>query len=369
MNMCDATTRVPGRRQVAERRAASCRPRVRAGLLLASVLALGACDFPTGLPRFEPRFVVPLESTVFHTHELLPAGITSNGTTFQLNLQPVSSQRTLGTLCGAPCVLLNGQTAPKPAFSHTFATVFDLPADVVAAVIASGSVEVTTRHSFDFDPLRPAGSVQDGTLTIVVRSSGRQLGTAVINQQFPAGTQIVRTIGITPGEIGSSIEVELTIHSPAGGPAVINTAASLHATGVPAALHLAEVRAAVSNRTISMQALDVNLTGIEDEIRSRARGGALVLEVSNPFDVSGELELRLLAPPSGADYRKPVGIAHGETTQRIALDHDELFRLLGFNVNVSLSGPVSANASTITLRPGQQVSLRPRLELTLGIGG
>jgi hypothetical protein len=343
-------------------------PRSPTGLLLAAVLALSACDFPTALPRFEPRFVIPIDSTAIRVNELLPAGVTATDTTFVLSLVPVGIQKSLGDMCGTPCQLLQGWVAPKPAFSYAFAAPVTLPADVSGAVLASGTVQVAASHAFDFDPLRPAGSTRNGTLTIVIRSGGRQIGSAVIDQPFPRNTPVVRTIALTPGAVGGNLDVELTLDSPAGDPVTINNGAHVFVTATPGAIHVTEIHAAVRERIISMRPLDVDLTGVDDEIRSRARGGTLTVHMSNPFNVSGQLELKLYAPPSGADYRYPVGIAPGETTQRIELTEYEMFRVLGFNVNVSLVGPVSGGGTALTLRPGQEITLSSRLELVLEIG-
>jgi hypothetical protein len=343
-------------------------PRNRTGLLLAAVLALSGCDFPTALPRFEPRFVIPMDSTAIRVNELLPAGVTATDTTFVLSLAPVSIQKSLGAMCGTPCQLLNGWVAPKPAFSYAFAAPVALPADVSGAVLASGTVRVAASHSLSFDPLRPQGSTRHGTLTIVVRSGDRQLGSVVIDQPFPRNLPVVRTIMLTPGEVDDNLEVELILDSPAGDAVAINTAAHVFVTATPDAIHVTEIHANVKERTISMLPLGVDLTGVDDEIRSRVRGGTLAVHMGNPFDISGQLELKLYAPPSGADYRYPVAIAPGETVQRIELTQHEMFRVLGFHVSVSLAGPVSGGGASITLRPGQKVTLSSTLELELEIG-
>jgi hypothetical protein len=353
-------------------RAHACRSRLRAGgaaALLMGTLLLTACDLPTSLPRLEPRFVLPVDDGSILVDELLPAGVTSTGTAFLLDLQPVTVQRTLGQMCGAPCFAVQGLVAPKPAFTHSFSTSHVLPADVSAAVLASGSIEVTARHSFDFDALRPQGALENGTLQIAVRSGGRLLGSATVDQPFPRTTTVSRTIALAAGEIAGPVEVQLTLASPAGGPVRIENGAALTVSVRPGVLQAEEVRTVLRSRTVAMQPLVVDLTGVEDELRFRARSGALVITIVNPFAVSGQLELRLHAPGSGVDYRRPVQVAPGTTTQRVALAAEELSWLLGFEVHVSVTGPLSSGATAVTLRPGQQVSLATRLELVLEIGG
>jgi hypothetical protein len=368
MMMFDAAIRVAARSRSAAAAVSACWPRRSTGLVLLAASAVTACDIPTALPRFEPRFVIPIDSTVIRVNEFLPAGVSATDTTFVLSLAPVTIQKSLADMCGTPCQLLQGRVAPKPAFSYSFAAPLALPADISGGVLASGSVEVSASHTFDFDPLRPQGSARNGTLTIIVRSGGRQIGSAIMDQPFPRHTPVVRTVGIAPGDLNADIDVQLILDSPAGGPVLIDNAARVHVTARPGAVHVAEVRAVVRERTITMQPLVVDLSGVDDDIRSRARSGSLVLRMSNPFDVSGELQLKLYSPPSGADFNFPVVIAPGETTQRIELTQHEMFKILGFHVTVSLAGPVSGGGGTITLRPGQAIRLASRLELVLEIG-
>jgi hypothetical protein len=368
MMMFDAAIRVAARSRSAAAAVAACWPRRGTGPVLAAALALTACDFPTALPRFEPRFVMPIDSTAIRVSELLPAGVIRHG--HHLRAQPRTGEHpeVAGRYVRHALPVAAGRVAPKPAFSYSFATPLALPADISGAVLSNGSVEVSASHTFDFDPLRPQGSTRNGTLTIIVRSGGRQIGSAIMDQPFPRHTQVVRTVGITPGDLDGDIDVQLILDSPAGDPVMIDNAAHVHVTARPGALHVAEVRAVVRERTVAMQPLVVDLSGVDDDIRWRARSGALVLRLSNPFDVSGELQLKLYSPQSGADYNFPVVIAPGETTQRIELTWDEMYRILGFQVNVSLAGPVSGGGGTITLRPGQVISLSSRLELVLEIG-
>jgi hypothetical protein len=336
-------------------------------LLLAAVVLPAACDVPTGLPRLEPRFVVPLEGTSIPVAQLLPGGVTPAGDVFRLALAPTTARRSLGGICGTPCASAHGQVAPKPAFTGTVTGVVPLPAGVSAAVLASGLLTVAVSHSFDFDPLRPQGSTTGGTLQAVVRSGTRQLGTATIDQAFPRGTQVLRTIQLTPGELTGPVEVQLTLQSPAGGPVLIDTAAVLTAQLSPGTVEVVAVTAGVTNRLVAIQPLTLDLTRVEEELRRRSRGGTLVLTLANPFGVTGELELRLHAPQTGTELRRPVQVAAGTTTQRVTISEQELNGLLGARVQVSLAGPLGA-AAPVMLRPGQELGLTTRLELTLEIG-
>jgi hypothetical protein len=337
--------------------------------LIAAALLAGACDIPTGLPRFEPRFLLPLDRTSVSVAQLLPAGLAADGATFRLDLPAVTILRTLGQMCGAACLPLQGRTAPKPAFSYAFTTTHVLPGDVLTASLTAGAVQFSATHDLGFDPLRPAGAVEGGQLRITVRSGLRELGSLVISEPFPSGTTLTRTVALASGDISGSVEVEVSLASPAGSSTRIDNTSSLTVTITPTGLPVGEASIVVRDRPISMEPLVVDLSHLEDDLRYRARGGALVLTVENPFAVSGELELRLQAPGSGADYRKPVQLVPGQSTVRVPLTGEELSWLLGFEVTVTLTGPVGSGGSPVTVQPGQEARVGTRLELVLGIGG
>jgi hypothetical protein len=337
-------------------------------LAAAAALTLGACDVPTALPRLEPRFVMPLEETVIRVDELLPAGVTAHAGAFRLALAPATVQGSLGQLCGSPCGTVHQLVLPKPEFTGVFTVTLSLPADVAAAVLASGAAQVAVHHTFDFDPLRPAGATSNGTLQAVVRSGARQLGSATADQSFPAGTTISRTIPLEPGLVSGPVEVRVTIHSPAGSPVFVDTAKAMTVTVTPTDISITELTALVTGRPISVQPATLDLTGVEIDVRKRVRGGALVLIMDNPFAVGGTLQLRLFAPTTAADIQRAVQVTPGATTQRIELGAQEVALLLGARVEVTLAGPVSAT-SPIVLRPNQEVRLSTRFELVLEIGG
>jgi hypothetical protein len=343
------------------------RARLGGRAVLVAALLATACEFPTATPRFESRFVVPLEQTRMAVSELLPAGVTVVGDAFQVTIGAAAAQRTLGELCGSPCMLLQGQQAPKPAFTSSFGVGQDLPAEVLGAVITGGTASVTVSHSFDFDPLRPPGATQNGTISITVRSGGVTLGTAAMDQAFPRNTPVTRSVQLS-GRVSGGIEVVVAIVSPASGPVLINNSAPMSVSVAATVVRASEAEVVVHNRPVAVRPALLDLTGIDDGVRDRVRRGALVLEMANPFAVSGVMQLRLHAPASGADIQRTVQFLPALTTQRIELTEAELKSLLGHSVTATVTGPVTAPGGTITVRPDQQLVLMPRLDVILEFG-
>jgi hypothetical protein len=359
MTMCDVRPPRPhGLRRV--------RPAVA---LSACALILAACDIPTGLPRFESRWVVPLSTTRVGVAELLPAAVTVANGRFHVSVPPASGQRTLGEMCGTPCTTFQGLVVPKPAFSDSFDVTTTLPAGLVAATVETASVTVTVSHALGFDPIRPDGRTEDGRLDVTLWNDGRVVGSAVIDQPFPAGAPLTRTVDLAPGVMAGIIRARVAIVSPAGGPVALDNAAALTAHVIPVAMILTEADVAVEQRPIEAQPVQLDLTGVDEDLRERVRDGAIRLVLDNPFPLAGSLELRLRAAASGADIVRAVQVSAGRTTHVIALSRDELRWLLGYEVAATLTGPVTASGPSVTVRPDQEVTITPRLDLVIEIGG
>jgi hypothetical protein len=346
----------------------ACRAILRRGGTLLAALVVTACDLPTELPRFESRFVVPVAGPRVTAADLLPSSMTEADGEFRLLVPPSHAQRTLGDLC-EPCRTAHLLVVPKPAFSATIAVAAALPAQVASVVVTSGAVVVQVRHGFGFDPLRPAGRIEDGTLTVVARSDGRVLGSVVFDGALPPATTVSRTLQLAAGTVDGPIELAAMLVSPSGGPAPMNRDAALRIDVVPDVLRVSEARVSVTNLSIAASPVLVDLTGIDEELRDRVRSGALVMLMANPFALAGDLELRMVAQGSGGvDVRRTVRIEPAATTQRIELTPAELQGLLGRRIQVTLAGPLSGTAGPVTVRPRTELTVDPRLDLVLEIG-
>jgi hypothetical protein len=353
-------TRVPSRTQHAQ-------PLRTAGgaAALLMVLALSACDFPTSLPRLETRIAFPMEGTRMTVTQFAPAGVTATPTAFQISVAASSSARSLAQMCGAPCVAVQGQQVPKPAFTDAFGVSTTMPADLISATLTGGAARVTVSHTFAFDPLRPPGSTQNGLLRIVLRSGGRELGRDSTTGPFTA--PITRDIALAPGIVTGTIEAEVAVVSPAGGVVTIDNAAQLLASVQPMAITASEAQVAVQNRAVASETQVVDLTGVDDDIRNRAQRATVFVEIDNPFAVGGELQLRLHAP-GAMDSRHQATLVPGLRTIPFELKLDEVRSLLGRNVELSMTGTVTQTAGPVTIRPGDALMISPRIMLFLEFG-
>jgi hypothetical protein len=345
----------------------------RWGLALLAALTLGACEFPTEPPKLQPRFVLPGQSTTLRLAELLPSGVVESGSNFQLNLAATTiPTRTLGQMC-EPCAALNGQRVPKPAFAHTITTTVALPADVVSATVTGGSVVVAVTHTFGFDPVRPPGAAQNGSLTLSLLSGTTVVGTVVVTDAFPSGSTLQRAVPVAPGAVAGDLTLRLTIESPAGGTAeahwvTINTASTLSGTVTPGQLTVSEARVRVQNKSVTVTEFEIDMSNVDQSFRGRVRSGALVVMVNNPFGVTGTMQLRIVGGTGEIITPRTLQIQPGQTTQRVEFSQDDIALILQSRAIIRISGTVSGQDGVVTVRPGQVLTIDTQLDLTVEIG-
>jgi hypothetical protein len=332
-------------------------------------LFMAACDVPTELPRWNTRWVVPLDSTVVSVGSLLPSGVevTADGSAFQLSLPGTTISLSLADICGAPCAAFNGRVVPKPAFTSTLHSTIALPADVASVTLTGGRLDVQFSHSFSFDPIRPGGSAR-GSVTTSFTSGGATLARdSVLGVQtaLPANTPLARTLTLAAGRVTPVVDLDVTLASPAGDPVRIDTSERFTVSATPSQVRASEATIRVRNRSITARQVALHLDDVDQTVIDRAQGGAIRFELVNPFQVSGTLDVSITAP--GVSIRKPIQAGPGTTQGRIELTRAELRSILGRpDVRLSATGTVSAPQGTISVRPSQALRIRTRLELVLG---
>jgi hypothetical protein len=338
----------------------------RAALAVLGLAVLGACEYPTEAPLVDQRWVLPVESSTISVNQLLPGGVTVAGNAFSVNVSAFNTSRTLGELCPS-CAPLQGLPAPVPAFNATFTLTQSLPADVVQATVTSGSVAIAINNGFNFDPLAGGGSV---TVTLRNGASGPAVGQTVFTGAFPAGQTRTQTLTINPGALGSSLVASTEVNSPGGQVTTIDNNQRLTVTATPSPILVSSARVNVANRSVSFDAVDLDVEDIDSAITDRIQGGSIILEITNPFGVSVAANVSI-SRPSGGPLTKPLAIGSGATsTGTLAYTGDELRSFLGKSgVRLTGTGTVSASAGAVTVTPGQQVSIRSKLDVTLRIGG
>ncbi len=345
------------------------RPRRILSGRLAPALALAtlaACEVPTSLPKWDTVWIAPGKSTTIPVTSLLPAQVSSTpgGDAFQLDVAPVEIEASLREAC--PACATGGVILPvKPEFTLTATASAALPAELISASLASGVVEVTLRHDFSFDPLRPSATAR-GTLVIEVRSGDLTLTRYTLQgTSWAPGTTLTRAVPLVPATVAGALDVTATLYSPEGDGVRLRGDEAVSMTVTPSQLLVTEARLRLAHRSIAAEEVELDLADVDRAVVDHQKGGALLLDITNPFDVTGDLDLTLTAP--GVAIRKPVALEAGSSTARVELTESELGSLLGASpVVLGAGGAVSAPAAGATVRPAQGVEIASRLELTIG---
>ena len=341
-----------------------------AGLcLVALTLALG-CDVPTALPTYQTLWSVPAKSTTISVNSLLPAQVTptADNSAFQVALAPSSATitRSLTQDCAA-CVLANGLTIPKPPFSGSGSTTFAFPAAVSNATLVRDTLTATVTNGFNFDPLRPSASAR-GYLILTVQNGANVVGRDSVDgatTPLPASATLVRKVPLS-GTISAAggLQVGMQLMSPAGDPVIIDASRTITVSGSAGTVFVSQAQVNVANQNVSAAPSTLNLAGVDSSITRRAGGATLELTLTNPFSVSGNLNVTFSGQ---TPITKSVALAGGTTTPSVTFTESEIRSLLGQNVTMTVAGTVSG--SNVTVKPGQAVSVSSRLVLTVNVGG
>ena len=345
--------------------------RLRASLGLVALVAVSACDIPTQAPIYDTEWSVPGKSAQISVNTLLPTGVSSmsDNSAFRVTVSPSSSAitRQLGQDCSA-CVASNGLTVPKPPFIGGGTTSLALPTSISTAALVGDTVTLTISNGYNFDPIRPSATAR-GYLTILVMNGSAIVGRDSIDgatSSLDAGATVTRRIPLS-GTInaGSGLQFATTLNSPLGDPVTIDMSRTLSVSGSVGTLFVSQAQVSIANQAVSSSSTDLDLTGVGDKVTKRATGGSLQLTIDNPFTVSGSLAVGF----NGGDgvITKSVPLAGGSSTPMVSFTKAELNQLLGHEITISYSGIV--NGSSVTVRPGQTVTVSSRLQVAINMGG
>lgn len=340
-------------------------------LVLAGV---AACEFPTEPPTFEQVWVVPVERIAINVAELLPDGITlsDDSTAFEVQAPAASVSLSLLELCGNPCLLASGFEAPKPEFTDTLRTTTTLPADLISASLAGGALDATLAHSFSFDPLRPSADTTAARGYIVVRvtSNGNEVAFDSIDgadQAFPASIALTPSLGVQPVVANDTVEMEIAIHSPAGDSTLIDSSDTLGISFAASTLLIDETTISATGIDIDSVSTEMDFGDVDSATVSRVQRGALRFGVSNPFTLSGTLDMTFRGDFQTIQHS--LTLEEGNYGERLEFTGDEVRAILGSDsVETVSSGSVSADDGTVTVSPLDALTLDSEFELVILVG-
>lgn len=337
-----------------------------AALALAGA-SLSGCEVPTEFPQWDTHWVIPAGRTSIPVAALVAGDLSESegGETFEFDLPAISVTRSLGELCEV-CRPLDGFTVPKPPFTISAASNTPIPAGVISATLAAGTLQLQIRHDLSFDPLRPGGG-ERGFLTISAVSGASVLARDSLSGNdvaLPPGGVFRHELRLRPATVAGPIEVRMTLHSPAGDPVTIDLDHRLTLEVPPAVIRLTNVRLRFTGREVSSSPIVLELHEIDGAVSARLQSGAVLLEVANPFELTAELELRITAGKTVVV--KSFEIVPGNSEIRIALSGEEIRSIVGQpQVVLLLNGRVTSSPGGTAVEPGDEIGFGARLELVV----
>jgi hypothetical protein len=351
------------------------------GVAACDVYAIATDPFP-GLVQ---TWNLPVTETSISVASLLPTGVAIYSTpastppdssAFSVTMPAIAYNQPLAPNCAA-CLLINGTTAPKPAFNigNGNGSRALLPANVVSATVLGASITYTIVNGLSFDPIRvnpsnPTG-LQQGQLDIIIRSNSEVLAMQTLRGDtatLPAGSTFSRTISLATGIVRDSINVDVLVNSPAGEPVLMDASRSIAVSATVTGLRVGAVTINVPTASLNSGTPEqVDIGELDESFTERAIGGGLELTVTNPFAVAGNMNVTF-TPTPGPAISKTATLNAVTTPQRlsITLDSLEISRILKSNPSPTLSmgGSVSAPAP-ITVTPKQVIAMSNRIVLKI----
>ena len=329
----------------------------------AGCLLFAGCEYPTDLPIVEQRWIVPIEETTLSVEQLLPTGVEVSGSDFSVSIDPFSTSQALGNLCPA-CVALNGLTASAPPFTASFNASENLPADVTAAMISSASIDIPIVNGLSFDPIAGGGSL---TITITDGQGGAELGQAVVDGatggEMPANSTLTTTISIDSKNIGTTFFASVNVVSVGGQVALINTSQQITVTATTTSMLVSSATVNVSSRSVEFDDEPLDVEDIDSQLIDRIQEASLLLDIVNPFGISVSGTINI-GPTS-----KTLSIDASTTSSTsITYTNAELRTWLG-QPDITFSGSGTASGGSVTVSPGQEMTIDVTLDATIEFGG
>lgn len=353
--------------------------------LLFAVLGVIGCDVVQFAVDPKPQFVqtwnIPAAGTSVSVASLLPAGVSIHSTplssppdssAFDIDIDTMDFSRRLGVDC-LPCQAFNGTTAIKDSFNLVSSSSEPLPADMISGAVIGGLVRVSVRNNLSFDPLRVRASGQQGHLLIVIRSGSLVLqrdSTNGADQALPPGDSIVRNMALSTGTVTGSITVDITIMSPRGDtPVQMNANGTIRTVAITQSLLTATMRMNVVNKSLASASNDsLALDGLEPGVVKRIIGGTLDMVITNPFAVTGNLQIIFGYGPSQSIVKTvPLPSGTGQSVS-LPLDSADIQAIVGRKVSLRVGGIVNST-TPVNVTPKQAMAFANRMQLDIRVGG
>ena len=234
-------------------------------------------------------------------------------------------------------------------------------------MISSASIEIDIENGLSFDPIAGGGSL---TVTISDGQGGDPLGEVVVDgttDEIPANSTLTPTISIDSKSIGTTFFASVEVASLGGQVSLINTSHQITVRVTTTSMLVSSATVNVTSRSVEFDDEPLDVEDIEEDVVDRIKEASLLLDIVNPFGVS--VEATIVIGTTGDPVPKQLSIdASATSSTSISYTTDELRKWLGQS-DVTFSGSGTASGGSITVSPGQEMTIDVTLDATIEFGG
>ena len=278
-------------------------PSLLRGLVAALALTvISGCEVPES-PEWDVGLIVPFSTDPIAVTDFLPTGVradTVNGTpVFSIEPQSAAEAYDLGTLCGAPCLVLEGQNSTVPTFVYEDSIEVALPANVVSAEVITARLAIDLTNGLNFDPLRPHPDPDSaGWILLETRDqTGAFLDSTLVrgsDQTLGANTTLQIEIVLTGVEIREGLRTRVVVSSPEDGQTVqIDNSMTAGFDVSMNDIAVSGVRVVVDGESLQESFQLDSDADLRNEVNERIQNGTLELTLTHNLEIDGTLDVSI----------------------------------------------------------------------------
>ena len=309
----------------------------------------------------EHRWIVPLNAVKLEQKELLPPAVTIVDTVYEVGVSSFGASASLANLCEV-CAVLNGATAPVPAFSGALTAGGALPDKVVSVEVESGTITLQIENDLSFDPIAGGGTA---ILTVFGPDGGQAMAALALaspEDSLPPGRTTTRVVTIAGGAVVGGLAARLELASSGGQTVAIGADDRIRLDVATTLLRVRAVTVRVDGLSASLTPKTVDVDDLDHHLLDGVLSGKAILAVRNPFDaaLTGAIDI-------GGILREIAVPVDPSSSMEVDFTGDELRAILS-GPRLVLSGWGSVSGGPTRLTPASELVIAPTFDIVMEVG-